>query len=79
MAKITDEGQPGRNGILASIAHTPAITVPGGFSTPNADSALGVPVGIEFMSLQWNEPTLIEIAYAYEQATNHRQPPNLTS
>ncbi len=78
VAKISDGGQPGRNGILASIAHTPAITVPGGFSPPNADAALGVPVGIEFMSLQWNEPTLFEIAYAYEQATNHRRPPNLS-
>lgn len=78
VAKITAEGQPGRNGILASIAHTPAITVPGGFSTPDADAALGVPVGIEFMGLQWNEPKLIEIAYAYEQATNYRQLPNVT-
>ncbi len=78
VAKIADGGQPGRNGILASIAQTPAITVPGGFSTPNADAALGVPVGIEFMGLQWSEPKLIEIAYAYEQATKYRRLPKLT-
>ncbi|MDB5775822.1 MAG: Amidase [Herbaspirillum sp.] len=78
VAKIADGGQPGRNGILASIAQTPAITVPGGFSTPNADAALGVPVGIEFMGRQWSEPKLIEIAYAYEQATKHRRLPTLT-
>jgi len=78
VAKISDEGQPGRNGILASIAQTPAITVPGGFSTPNSDAALGVPVGIEFMGLQWSETKLIEIAYAYERATEHRQPPKVT-
>lgn len=78
VSTIADGGQPGRNGILASIAQTPAITVPGGFSTPNADAALGVPVGIEFMGLQWTEPKLIEIAYAYEQATKYRRLPKLT-
>gem|GEM_PF-325633 len=78
VAKISDGGQPGRNGILASIGQTPAITVPGGFSTPNADAALGVPVGIEFMGLQWSEPKLIEIAYAYEQATKYRRLPIVT-
>jgi len=78
VAKIADGGQPGRNGILASIAHTPAITVPGGFSTPDADASLGVPIGLEFMGLHWNEPKLLEIAYGYEQATNHRQLPSVT-
>lgn len=78
VAKIADGGQPGRNGILASIAQTPAITVPGDFSTPDANASLGVPVGIEFMGLQWSEPTLLEIAYGYEQATMHRQPPKVT-
>lgn len=78
VSKVTDNAQPGRNGILASIAMTPAITVPGGFSTPTADAPLGVPIGIEFMGLQWSEPTLLGMAYSYEQATNHRQVPRLT-
>lgn len=78
VSKVTDNAQPGRNGILASIAMTPAITVPGGFSTPTADAPLGVPIGIEFMGLQWSEPTLLGIAYSYEQATNYRQVPKVT-
>lgn len=75
VSKVGENKQPGRNGILASIAMTPAITVPGGFSASSTDASLGVPVGVEFMGLQWSEPTLIGIAYAYEQATNYRQPP----
>jgi amidase len=78
VSKVVDNAQPGRNGILASIAMTPAITVPGGFSTPSADAPLGVPVGIEFMGLQWSEPSLLGIAYSYEQATHHRQAPKVT-
>lgn len=75
VAKVADGGQPGRNGILASIAQTPAITVPGGFSTPSADAPIGVPVGFEFMGLKWSEPQLIGMAYAFEQATHYRQVP----
>lgn len=78
VSKVTDNAQPGRNGILASIGMTPAITVPGGFSTPTADAPLGVPVGVEFMGKQWSEPTLISIAYAFEQATHARQVPKVT-
>jgi amidase len=78
VSKVVDGKQPGRNGILASIAQTPAITVPGGFSTPSTDAELGVPIGVEFMGLQWSEPKLIEMAYSYEQATKHRQLPKVT-
>jgi amidase len=35
----------------------------------------GLPVGISFLGRAWSEPVLIKIAYAYEQATKHRQPP----
>jgi amidase len=34
-----------------------------------------MPVGISFFGRAWSEPTLIKIAYAYEQATKHRKPP----
>jgi amidase len=46
----------------------PAITVPVGF-------VAGMPVGISFMGRAWAEATLIRIAYAFEQATQHRQMP----
>jgi len=78
VAKIADGGQPGRNGILASIGQTPAITIPGGFSSPDVSAPIGVPVGLEFMGRQWSEPTLIEIAYAFEQATHYHQAPKST-
>ena len=52
----------------AAIAGYPDITVPMGFVS-------GLPVGVSFFGRRWSEPTLIRIAYAYEQATNHRTPP----
>jgi len=50
----------------------PAITVPMGF----VDDTL--PVGLQFVGDAWSEATLIELAYAYEQATKHRRPPSNT-
>jgi amidase len=35
----------------------------------------GLPVGISFFGRAWSEATLIGIAYAFEQATNHRKAP----
>lgn len=35
----------------------------------------GLPVGVSFFGRAWSEPVLIEIAYAYEQATQHRITP----
>ena len=34
-----------------------------------------LPVGLSFFGRKWSEPLLIEIAYAYEQGTNHRRSP----
>jgi amidase len=34
-----------------------------------------LPVGVSFFGRAWSEPTLIKLAYAYEQATKHRKPP----
>ncbi len=47
----------------------PAITVPMGFVGE------GLPVGLQILGDAWSEPTLIKIAYSYEQATRHRRPP----
>jgi amidase len=38
-------------------------------------SVSGLPVGISFTGRAWSEPLLIEIAFAYEQGTKHRQIP----
>jgi amidase len=52
----------------AAIAGYPLVTVPAGY-------VWGLPVGITFMGTAWSEPTLIALAYAFEQATNARQVP----
>ncbi len=52
----------------AAVAGYPSITVPAGF-------IFGLPVGISFFGRAWSEPTLLKLAYAFEQATQHRQPP----
>jgi Asp-tRNA(Asn)/Glu-tRNA(Gln) amidotransferase A subunit family amidase len=75
---IGDMNQVDRNGILASLAGFPAITVPAGFSTPTASAPVGVPVGIEFLGQPWSEPRLLRIAYGFEQATHARKPPQST-
>lgn len=52
----------------AAVAGYPHITVPAGYS-------FGLPVGVSFFGRAWSEPTLIRLAYAFEQATGHRKPP----
>jgi Asp-tRNA(Asn)/Glu-tRNA(Gln) amidotransferase A subunit family amidase len=34
-----------------------------------------LPAGLQFFGRPWSEATLIRLAYAYEQATRHRHPP----
>ena len=54
---------------LAAISGYPSITVPAG-------QVSGLPIGISFIGKAWNEKQLIEIAYAFEQATGARFAPN---
>ncbi|NNC64494.1 MAG: amidase [Gammaproteobacteria bacterium] len=68
-----DEGYGrGNNRRLSPLIGFPALTVPAGFT------ADGLPVGIEFLGRAFDEGTLLRFAYAYEQATNRRQPPTTT-
>ncbi len=55
----------------AALAGYPAISVPAGH-------AFGLPVGITFMGRAFGEPTLIRVAFAFEQATKARRPPRYT-
>jgi Asp-tRNA(Asn)/Glu-tRNA(Gln) amidotransferase A subunit family amidase len=70
--------QPERNGVLSHGTGFPAVTFPGGFSTPTATAPLGVPVGAELLALDYSEAKLLSYAYAFEQATRVRRPPAST-
>jgi amidase len=48
----------------------PTISIPFGY-------VAGLPVGVSFLGPHWSEPRLLALAYAFEQATNHRRPPKL--
>jgi len=37
----------------------------------------GLPVGISFFGTAWSEPTLLRIAYGFEQATKARRAPRM--
>jgi amidase len=52
----------------AAIAGYPNITVPAG-------ALHGLPLGISFFGPAFSEPTLLAVAYAYEQRTRHRSKP----
>ncbi len=62
--EITDPYQMYLNDIFtipANIAGLPAISVPGGFGEG------GMPVGLQFVGQRLDEPTLLQVANAYEQ------------
>ena len=52
----------------AAVAGYPNINVTAGFLS-------GLPVGISFFGRGWSEPTLIKLAFAFEQASRARQAP----
>jgi amidase len=72
---VTAPDQTERNGTLSNGTGFPAVTFPGGFSTPSASAPLGVPVGAEFLGLDYTEPKLLAYAYAFEQAFRPRKAP----
>jgi amidase len=48
----------------------PAVQVPMGYTRGT------LPAGITFFGRAWSEPTLLRLAFGYEQATRHRRPPS---
>ena len=53
----------------SAVAGYPSISVPAGFSLDT------LPVGISFIGRRWGEPTLIKLAYGFEQGTGARRVP----
>ncbi|MGV3516948.1 amidase [Luteitalea sp.] len=62
-----DYGTGGSSG-PAAVSGYPSVTVPAGF-------VRGLPIGVSFVGPAWSEARLIGIAYAYEQQTKRRRPP----
>lgn len=58
-----------RGAAIAAKAGYPSILVPTGFTTD------GTPYGVTFTGKAFSEPTLLKLAYAYEQATLLRRSP----
>ncbi|HZP26079.1 MAG TPA: amidase [Dehalococcoidia bacterium] len=55
-----------------NLSGQPAISLPCGFSS------LGLPIGLQLVGRWWEEETVLQAAYAYEQATDwHRHRPPL--
>lgn len=63
---------PGATTWIASGLHWPAAVVPMGYSYED------LPSGLQIVGRPWSEVMLLEMAYAYEQATHHRRPPHTT-
>ena len=53
---------------LAAVSGYPSITVPAGFIHE-------LPIGMSFVGKAWSEPTLLKLAYSYEQLSLHRRKP----
>jgi len=69
---ITGDHFLGGSSTAAAVAGYPSVTVPAGH-------VFGLPVGVSFFGRAWSEATLINLAYAFEQATHHRTTPRFLS
>ena len=65
---VDGDHDSGGSSNAAAVAGYPDISVPAGF-------VFGMPVGISFFGRAWSEPTLLKLAFSFEQATKVRKPP----
>ena len=65
---VNGDHSGGGSSNAAAVAGYPDITVPAGF-------VFGLPVGVSFFGRAWSEPTLLKIAYGFEQTFKARKPP----
>ena len=69
---INGDHSAGGSSSAAAVAGYPNINV-------TAGSLWGLPVGISFFGRAWSEPTLLKIAYSFEQRTKARKKPRFLS
>lgn len=79
VVKVGSPSQSGRNGILAALTGSPVVVVPAGFSSPSADGALGVPIGMEILGLPWTEDRLLSIAQGIIELMPVRRMPSFAN
>ena len=65
---VDGDHSSGGSSNAAAVAGYPNINVPAGF-------IFGLPVGISFFGRAWSEPTLLKIAYGFEQMVKAREKP----
>ena len=65
---VNGDHAAGGSSSAAAVAGYPNINVTAGY-------LWGLPVGISFFGRAWSEPTLLKIAYSFEQLTKARQKP----
>ncbi|MFY9673930.1 MAG: amidase [Terriglobales bacterium] len=65
---VNGDHAAGGSSNASAVAGYPNINVTAGF-------VFGLPVGISFFGRAWSEPTLIKLAYGFEQAVKARKPP----
>lgn len=66
---VNHKGVPHLNTFLVDV---PSVSVPAGFTSQK------LPVGITFLGRPFSDALMLKLAYGYEQATMHRQPPATT-
>jgi Asp-tRNA(Asn)/Glu-tRNA(Gln) amidotransferase A subunit family amidase len=52
--------------------YVPSVVVPAGFTRDN------LPAGITFLGRPYSDAKMVQLAYAYEQASRHRRAPAST-
>ncbi len=65
---INGDHYQGGSSTFAAVSGYPNVTLPMG-------TVFRLPVGMSIFGRAWSEPTLLRIAYGFEQVTQHRQPP----
>ncbi len=66
---INGDHSTGGSSSPSAVAGYPNITIPAGY-------VFGLPIGISFIGGLFQEPVLLKLAYAFEQASKVWQPPN---